>query len=137
MLARAWETSADKIVLHLRDGIRFHDGSDLTADVVAWNVNRMVQNPKSFARNYLSAVNKDNPTTVVDPLTVQVNLTRPSAAVLANLSDDAPSGNNTAIVSKKAADDHGEEWLALNPVGTGPFRLRNSTRCGLGPLTSR
>lgn len=122
-LARAWETSSDKIVLHLRDGIKFHDGSDLTADVVAWNINRMVQNPKSFAKNYLPAVDQNTPTTILDPLTLQVNLTRPSAAVLANLSDDAPSGNNTAIVSKKAADDHGEEWLALNPVGTGPFRF--------------
>jgi peptide/nickel transport system substrate-binding protein len=122
-LARAWETSADRIVFHLRDGIKFHDGSDLTAEVVAWNLNRMVQNPKSFARNYLSAVDESNPSTVLDPATVQLNLTRPSAAVLANLSDAAAQGNNTAIVSKKAADDHGEEWLALNPVGTGPFRF--------------
>jgi len=122
-LARAWEASADKIVFHLRDGVKFHDGSDLTAEVVAWNFNRMVQNPKSFARNYLSAVDGKNPSTVIDRTTVQLNLTRPSAAVLANLSDAAAQGNNTAIVSKKAADDHGEEWLALNPVGSGPFRF--------------
>ena len=122
-LARAWETQPDKIVFHLRDGVKFHDGSDLTADVVAWNVNRMVQKPKSFARNYLSAIDQNNPSTVIDPLTVQVNLTRASAAVLANLSDTGAQGNNTAIVSKKAVDDHGEEWLALNPVGTGPFRF--------------
>jgi peptide/nickel transport system substrate-binding protein len=122
-LARAWEASADKIVFYLRDGIKFHDGSDLTADVVAWNLNRMVQNPKSFATNYLSAVDKNSPSTVIDRTTVRLNLTRPSAAVLANLSDAAAQGNNTAIVSKKAADDHGEAWLALNPVGTGPFRF--------------
>jgi peptide/nickel transport system substrate-binding protein len=122
-LATAWETSADKIVFHLRNGVKFHDGSDLTADVVAWNLNRMVQNPKSFATNYLSAVDANNPSTVVDPLTVQVNLTRPSAAVLANLSDAAAQGNNTMIVSKKAVDDNGEAWLALNPVGTGPFKF--------------
>src|SRR5262245_5321517 len=122
-LAQAWEASADRIVFHLRDGIKFHDGSDLTADVVARNLNRMVQNPKSFATNYLSAVDKKSPSTVIDRTTVQLNLTRPSAAVLANLSDAAAQGNNTAIVSKKAADDHGEEWLALNPVGTGPFRF--------------
>ena len=122
-LARAWETSPDNIVFHLRDGVKFHDGSDLTADVVAWNLNRMVQNPKSFARNFLSAVDDKNPSSVIDPLTVQVNLTRPSAAVLANLSDAAAQGNNTAIVSKKAADTNGEDWLALNPVGTGPFQF--------------
>jgi peptide/nickel transport system substrate-binding protein len=57
-------------------------------------------------------------------MTVQVNLTRTSAAVLANLSDAASNTSpNTAIVSKKAADDHGEDWLKLNPIGTGPFRF--------------
>ena len=122
-LALAWETYPDRIVFHLRDGVKFHDGSDLTADVVAWNFNRMVQNPKSFATNYLSAVDANNPSTVLDPLTVQLNLTRASAAVLANLSDSAPQGNNTGIVSKKAADNNGEDWLALNPVGTGPFQF--------------
>ena len=60
-LARAWETSADKIVFHLRDGVKFHDGSDLNADVVVWNLNRMVQNPKSFAKNYMLAVDAKTP----------------------------------------------------------------------------
>lgn len=123
LLATSWETSADKIVFHLQKGVKFHDGSDLTADVVAWNLTRMVQNPKSFAINYLSAVDAKNPATVVDPFTVQVNLTRPSAAVLANLSNAAAQGNNTMMVSKKAVDDNGEAWLALNPVGTGPFKF--------------
>jgi peptide/nickel transport system substrate-binding protein len=123
-LAKAWETSAEKIVFHLRDGVKFHDGSDLTADVVAWNLTRMVQNPKSFARNYLTAVNANNPVTALDSMTIQLNLTRPSAAVLNNLSDAGSMGApSTAIVSKKAADDHGEQWLALNPVGSGPFRF--------------
>src|ERR1700687_1131088 len=59
-LAKSWETSPDKIVFHLRDGVKFHDGSDLNADVVVWNLQRMVQNPKSFAKNYLLAVDADN-----------------------------------------------------------------------------
>jgi len=123
-LARAFETFPNKIVFHLRDGVKFHDGSDLTADVVVWNVKRMVQNPKSFAKNLLSAVNDKEPAVALDPMTVQVNLTRPSAAVLSSLSDaSANGGGTTAIVSKKAADDNGEDWLKLNPVGTGPFRF--------------
>jgi peptide/nickel transport system substrate-binding protein len=123
-LARAWETSSDKIVFHLRDGVKFHDGSDLNADTVVWNLNRMVQNPKSFAKNYMLAVDEKTPAIAVDPLTVQLNLTRPSAAVLSSLSDAGSNGGGTtAIVSKKAADDHGEDWLKLNPVGTGPFRF--------------
>jgi len=123
-LARAFETFPNKIVFHLRDGVKFHDGSDLTADVVVWNVKRMVQNPKSFAKNLLSAVDDKEPAVALDPMTVQVNLTRPSAAVLSSLSDASSNGGGTtAIVSKKAADENGEDWLKLNPVGTGPFRF--------------
>jgi len=123
-LARSFETFPTKIVFHLRDGVKFHDGSDLNADVVVWNVKRMVQNPKSFAKNLLSAVDDKEPAVALDPMTVQVNLTRPSAAVLSSLSDAASNGGGTtAIVSKKAADDNGEDWLKLNPVGTGPFRF--------------
>jgi peptide/nickel transport system substrate-binding protein len=123
-LAKSFETFPNKIVFHLRDGVKFHDGSDLTAEVVVWNIKRMVQNPKSFAKNLLSAVDAKEPAVALDPMTVQVNLTRPSAAVLSSLSDASSNGGGTtAIVSKKAADENGEDWLKLNPVGTGPFRF--------------
>jgi peptide/nickel transport system substrate-binding protein len=119
-LAQSWDVSGNKITFKLRPNVKFHDGSDLNADVVVWNLKRMVQNPKSFARPYLAAVDAENPAQATDPMTVQVNLKRPSAAVLSSLSD---ANGNTFIVSKKAADDKGEEWLKLNPVGTGPFKF--------------
>ncbi len=120
MLAKSWETSGNTLVFKLRENVKFHDGSDLNADVVVWNIARMVQNPKSFARNYLAAVDTNSPAQALDPLTVQVNLKRPSAAVLSSFSD---AQQNTGIVSKKAADEKGEEWLKTNPVGTGPYKF--------------
>ncbi len=119
-LAQSWVVSGNTIVLKLQSNVRFHDGSPLDADAVVWNLKRMVQNPKSFATNYLPAVDTKNPAQALDSLTVQVNLTRPSAAILSSLSDAIV---NTAIVSKKAADDHGEDWLKTNAVGTGPFKF--------------
>jgi len=77
-LAKSWETSPDKIVFHLRDAVTFHDGSPLNADVVVWNLNRMVQNPKSFAKNYLLAVDSQQPGRRLSTDDVQVNLTRPA-----------------------------------------------------------
>ena len=118
MLATSWEPSGNKVVFKLREGVKFHDGSDLNADVVVWNLKRMVQNPKSFAAIVMKVVDKENPAQAIDPMTVQLNLTHPSGAILSTLSD---WNENTMIVSKKAADDHGEEWLKLNPVGTGAF----------------
>ena len=117
-LAESWEAEGTKIVLHLRKGVKFHDGSDLNADVVVWNLSRMVQDDHSFARSYLARVDKEDPATALDDMTVQINLTQPSGGVLANL-----CGSNLYIVSKKAAEEHGEDWLQLNPVGTGPFKI--------------
>jgi ABC-type transport system substrate-binding protein len=119
-LAKSFEVSPNKLIFKLRENVKFHDGSDLNADVVVWNLKRMVQNPKSFAKNYLSAVDDKDPASAIDPMTVQVNLKRPSAAILSSLSD---ANGNTFIVSKKAADDKGEEWLKLNPVGSGPYKF--------------
>jgi peptide/nickel transport system substrate-binding protein len=124
LLAKSWELSPDKLVVRLREGVTFHDGSALNADAVAWNVARMIQNPKSLARNLLPQVDPAKPVQALDPLTVQINLTRPSAAVLNAFSDRV---SNTTIVSKAAAEKNGEEWLKLNPVGTGPFKLTSFT----------
>ncbi len=100
-LAESYETSGTGLTFKLRPGVKFHDGSELTAEVVAWNIGRMVQDPKSFAANYLQAVDRQNPATVIDPLTVRVNLTRPSSASLTSLSE---ANVNTFIVSKQIAD---------------------------------
>jgi len=121
-LAKSWDLGNDKLVVKLQENVKFHDGSDLNADAVVWNLERQVQNPKSFARNYLPQVNKEKPAQALDPLTVQINLTRPSAAIL-NVLSDGMGDQQTAIVSKAAAEKNGEEWLKLNPVGTGPFKF--------------
>ncbi len=88
--------------------------------MVAWNIARMVQDKKSFAANYLQAVDRQNPATVIDPLTVRVNLTRPSSATLTSLSD---ANTNTFIVSKQLADQKGAAALQSTPIGTGPFKF--------------
>ena len=119
-LAESYETSGTGLTFKLRPGVKFHDGSDLTAEVVAWNIARMVQDKKSFAANYLQAIDRQNPATVVDPLTVRVNLTRPSSAVLTSLSD---ANTNTSIVSKQIADEKGAAALQATPIGTGPFKF--------------
>jgi peptide/nickel transport system substrate-binding protein len=119
-LATEWTTTDTAITIKLRDDVTFHDGSPLTAEVVRWNIARMVQNETSYAANYFPAIDPDNPATVIDDHTVQINTTRPSASILVNLSDVTLE---TAIVSKQAADDHGEDWLQQNPVGSGPFKF--------------
>jgi len=61
MLAKSWELGTDKLVIKLRENVKFHDGSDMNADAIVWNIARMVQNPKSFAKIILPQIDVDKP----------------------------------------------------------------------------
>lgn len=133
MLATHWWFEGNQLILKLREGVKFHDGSDLTADVVAWNITRMVQRPRSRTAGELRAIDRRNPAEARSPSVVQINLVRPSVGLLVQLSSANDSGQS-AIVSKKAAEEHGEEWLSTNIVGTGPYRfvrLRSGDRLAM------
>ena len=115
-LAESWE-APDPLgyVFRLRQGVKFHDGSDFNAEVVKWNVERMV-NPAtgSIRRSELGNVKSVD---VLDAHTVRFNLKEPDAALLATLTDRAGM-----MVSRAAVEKFGRDF-ARNPVGTGPFRL--------------
>jgi ABC-type transport system substrate-binding protein len=117
-LALSWDLGDTSATFKLRQGVKFHDGSDLKADVVAWNAQQWMQNPKSLAHDNLLGVDEKNPATVVDDYTVKINLTGPDAALLAALSD---ATQTTGIASKAAFDKMGQDGLNLHAVGTGPF----------------
>ena len=71
MLAKSWDLGTDKLVIKLQENVKFHDGSPLDADAIVWNISRMVQNPKSFAKNYLPQVNTEMLTSSALPATIR------------------------------------------------------------------
>ena len=117
-LAQSWDLGDNSATFKLRQGVKFHDGSDFTASVAAWNVQQWMQNPKSLAKDNLLGVDDKNPATVIDDYTFNINLTGPNAALLAALSD---ATQTTGIASKTAYEQMGEDGLKLHAVGTGPF----------------
>jgi peptide/nickel transport system substrate-binding protein len=123
MLAKSWEITGNKLTIKLQPNVKFHDGSDLNAETVAWNVARMVQDPKSFAKTILPQIDTEKPADALDPLTVQINMKRPSAGILAALSDGQGTTMYTGIISKKSYDEKGPDWVKLNAVGTGPYKF--------------
>ena len=80
-LAETWEiVSPTVIVLHLRNGVKFHDGTDLTAEVVRYNL-ELVLDPATAAvsRGQISPIQKiDTP----DSRTVRLTLSKPSASLI-------------------------------------------------------
>ncbi len=115
MLATSWTLSNDgkTYTFKLRPNVVFHDGTPFNAEAVKYNFERMLE-PGSFRRSEIILVQK---ATVVDPLTVQIDLERPSSALLAVLSDRAGM-----MVSPTAARRLGRDF-GREPVGTGPYKF--------------
>lgn len=117
-LAESWEISDDGLVytFKLREGVKFHDGTDFNAEAVKFNVERNTINKTEdmtyadFVWGYVSKCE------VVDDYTVKITLSQPSTPFLANLAMvfGAP------MVSPTAAE---KGDLMNNPVGTGPYKF--------------
>ncbi len=113
VLATTWATVDHRVwTFTLREGVRFHDGAALDADAVVANLESL-RRTRSFAGRAAR----------LGPHVVSITLDRPSAALLATLSQPFFALQSPRKLA--AADGR--------PVGTGPFRL-TSARPGLVEL---
>jgi peptide/nickel transport system substrate-binding protein len=127
-LAESWQIVEPKtVVLKLRQGVKFHDGSDFNADVAKWQLDRDRMHPKSKGKAFQAAINSID---IKDPYTLQLNLKAPSAVILVNLTNAAGGAGSpgTLMISKAYWDQVGDEGVALKLVGTGPFMLADFQR---------
>ncbi|MEZ5797717.1 MAG: ABC transporter substrate-binding protein [Paracoccaceae bacterium] len=137
-LAESWEVSDDGLTytFHLRAGVRFHDGAELTADDVVYTFDRML-NPATKALNtdiltFIAGSQERLDGTAdsvsglkaLDELTVQITLTQPYAAFLALLASPGASVYDRDF-TESAGDQFGLTPETTN--GTGPFILRDYT----------
>jgi peptide/nickel transport system substrate-binding protein len=116
MLATSWEWNdgSTALTLHLRDGVKFHDGTPFDAEAVKFNIERAKTLDESRRKPELASVET---ITVVDPLTVTFNLSKPDVTVLVALTDRAGM-----MISPTAAEAEGENFSAA-PVCSGPFQF--------------
>jgi len=122
-LAEKWETSTDgkTVTFHLRQGVKYHDGTAFDGDSVKWNIDRYIQTKGSLRTADLGSV--DN-VQVVDASTVKFNLKSAFAPLLGALVDRAGM-----MVSKKVVDAMGADFT-VKPfkAGTGPFILTEAVK---------
>jgi peptide/nickel transport system substrate-binding protein len=118
-LAASWEIpDPTTYIFHLREGVTFHNGRELTAEDVKYTMERIL-NPEtgSPARSFLATVEE---VVVQGPYTVEFRLSEPTASLL-----DALAHGNTSIVPREEVEAHGN--LQRTAVGTGPFMLASWT----------
>ena len=118
-LAQSWTVSRDgkTYMFHLRPGIKFSNGQPVTANDVAWTLNRF-GNPKINAIMAAVAGGFGN-ATAVNNSTVRVQLTRPVAAFLYDISIWP-----AFILPQNLVEKEGSAFYN-HPVGTGPFMVKN------------
>lgn len=120
ILAESCEFVTDtQLVIKLKEGITFHNGTPLTADDVLFTLERLAASSR-YSTNY-SCIDFDN-CVVNDDLTLTVNLSTPYPALLGFLCH--PSAG---VMSRAYYDEVGEEGLAQSPMGTGAFVFESWT----------
>ncbi|MCB9160346.1 MAG: hypothetical protein H6644_10880 [Caldilineaceae bacterium] len=116
-LAESWEqVEPDRWRFNLRQGVKFHDGTDFNADAVKFSIER-IKNPDDPGRS-ASNLRPIIAVEVVDDYTVDI-VTDGAYGPLLNIMSLVYA---TGIVSPAAVEQYGEDFTR-NPVGTGPFKF--------------
>jgi peptide/nickel transport system substrate-binding protein len=112
-LAKTWEIASDysSITFHLRDDVKFHDGTAFNADAVKFNFDAAIKAGLSTASTWKSV-------DVVDTYTVRLNLKKFENSIWATLTD-----KYSMIVAPTPVREKGLDYARENPCGTGPFKF--------------
>lgn len=122
-LADSWEISDDSLTytFHLKEGIKFHDGTDFNSAAIKVNYDRIVNKENNLRqrRTYVVTNSDETETNRVesietpDDYTVIYKLTKPWSPFINRLTQ-------FCIISPKALEEYGNE-IMYHPTGTGPY----------------
>jgi len=117
VLAESVDVSADGLtyMFKLHEGVLFHDGTELTADDVAYTYN-YYRNPDNGAP-IVGRFTGIGSVEAADKYTVQVNMDDVNAASLT-------SWATVPILQSAYHAEVGEDTYRTAPIGTGPYKLR-------------
>jgi peptide/nickel transport system substrate-binding protein len=140
-LATSWAADANdktKWVFKLRPGVKFHDGSDLGADAVVWNVQKVLdKSAPHFDPSQVGVTASRMPTLrsarKIDDATVELTTSEPDSFLpinLTNLFMASPAHWEAKLKAvpasvTDAAERAKQAWAAFaaDPSGSGPFRV--------------
>ncbi|MSP04086.1 MAG: twin-arginine translocation signal domain-containing protein [Acetobacteraceae bacterium] len=123
-LAHSWEVSKDNktFTFHLREGVQFHDGAELTSDDVKATFDRISKPPQGVSIPRSTLFKTVSEIVAPDKKTVQFKLSeaRPANFIMSSIA----SGWN-GIFRKKTLEDNAYNLRRVENIpGTGPFKSK-------------
>jgi len=122
-LAESWQVGADKLTwtFKLRQGVKFHDGTDFNADAFVFQMDRIMNQKSEYFSPILYATNRSNTLPIdtyraVDPYTVEVKTQGQYSFLPWEMAF-------ILVPSPTAIKKYGNKDYVNHPVGTGPFKV--------------
>ncbi len=132
-VAESWKVSEDgkTYTFSIRKGIKFHDGSDMTAEDVAFSTKRMLEINQGFAWLWTGILEPDG-VEATDTYEVTFHLKKTFGPFIATLVQLRMVNKDLIMEKKKPGDygefgDYGQEYLETNDAGSGPYKVEEVT----------
>jgi len=116
-LAESIEENPDNLTftIHVRKGVKLHDGTELNADLVKWLLEEEKKSGKLTWGQYYDSFE------IKDQYTVVAHVTQWNNIMLSGLGE-------VPVYSRDALEKNGVDWCRANFVGTGPFKMKEFNR---------
>tara|TARA_R110002049_G_scaffold29972_2_gene101917 strand:+ start:8776 stop:10308 length:1533 start_codon:yes stop_codon:yes gene_type:complete len=115
-LAESWEfTGPLTMEFSLRKDVKFHDGSDFSADDVVETLNTVIA--AEYGTRYSISVDWIDSVEKLDDYKVRINMSKPFAGAVEMLADALP------IYPHAFFAENGSAGISATPIGTGPYKL--------------
>ena len=117
-LAESWEVSEDGLTytFQIKEGVKFHDGSDMTAEDLAFTFNRALD-PETASSGTIGMLSGLESAEATDAQTLVFHMAAPNALLLENLI----SAGYMMVFSQDYVEANDADYLTRNPMSVGPF----------------
>lgn len=127
-LAKSWKISEDNLTytFELEQGVKFHNGDELTAEDVVFSLERMITIGEGSGYLFITAVKSVE---ALEKYKVRFNLRQVFAPFLGILNRLYILNKNEIMTNLKNGPynefgDYGKEWLNTHEAGSGPYKLK-------------